>query len=48
MPEGECARYTEHPKFVCVRARGGVMVMVCALCSVFKLCFGFDHRLVKI
>jgi hypothetical protein len=29
MPEGECARYGEHPKFVCVR-----LVVVLWLCYV--------------
>ena len=42
MARVEFARYGEHPKFCYATSLCGVLVSVCALCSMFQVCFRFD------
>ena len=42
MARVEFARYGEHPKFCYGTGLCGVLVSVCALCSMFQVCFRFD------
>jgi len=42
MARVEFARYGEHPKFNYGTGLCGVLVSVCALCSMFQVCFRFD------
>ena len=42
MARVEFARYGEHLKFCYGTGLCGVLVSVCALCSMFQVCFRFD------